>query len=168
MGKRPAQKKQYLLQVNKENDSKISHQPLNILTRFEFDWIKFHIYRDILRLSSSSLATNKWGSKVKKCAAVLCVGGDNYSLDYGIPKTYVALDNYVNSKNKPIILWGASVGPFSKMPDYEEFMVKHLKKITGIFARESATIAYLSGKGIKENVYKWKICFLHELDGGSL
>ena len=86
-------------------------------------------------------------------AAVLSVGGDNYSLDYGVPRTFTDLDDIVIEKGKPIVLWGASVGPFSTMPDYERFMSEHLRKTTGIFARESATIDYLNSIGVKDNVH---------------
>ncbi len=86
-------------------------------------------------------------------AAVLSVGGDNYSLDYGVPREFTNLDDVAIEKGKPIVIWGASVGPFSAMPDYERFMSEHLKKITGIFARESATIDYLNGIGVTDNVH---------------
>lgn len=86
-------------------------------------------------------------------AAVLSVGGDNYSLDYGVPRAFTDLDDVVIEKGKPIVLWGASVGPFSAMPDYERFMSEHLKKTTGIFARESATIDYLNSIDVIDNVH---------------
>ena len=86
-------------------------------------------------------------------AAVLSVGGDNYSLDYGVPRAFTDLDDIVIENGKPIVLWGASVGPFSAMPDYERFMSEHLKRTTGIFARESVTIDYLNGIGVKDNVH---------------
>lgn len=86
-------------------------------------------------------------------AAVLSVGGDNYSLDYGVPRTFTDLDDVVIEKGKPIVLWGASVGPFSAMPDYERFMSEHLRKTTGIFARESATIDYLNSIDVIDNVH---------------
>ena len=85
--------------------------------------------------------------------AVLSVGGDNYSLDYGVPTLFTDLDDIAIQKEKPIILWGASVGPFSAMPDYERYMSEHLQKVSGIFARESVTIAYLESIGVTENVY---------------
>jgi len=86
-------------------------------------------------------------------AAILSVGGDNYSLDYGVPKAFTDLDDIAIQKGRPIILWGASVGPFSAMPDYERYMSDHLQKVTGIFARESATIEYLESIGVARNVY---------------
>ncbi len=85
--------------------------------------------------------------------AVLSVGGDNYSLDYGVPKLFTDLDDIAIQEGKPIILWGASVGPFSAMSDYERYMSDHLQKVTGIFARESATIEYLESIGVARNVY---------------
>ena len=107
---------------------------------FHRESLKYRIYRQMLPY-------------LNEATAVLSVGGDNYSLDYGIPKLFTDLDDIAIQKGKPIILWGASVGPFSAMPDYEQYMSDHLQKVTGIFARESATIDYLKGIGVTENVY---------------
>lgn len=90
---------------------------------------------------------------IKEAEAVLSIGGDNYSLDYGIPKLFTELDNLVIENKKPMIIWGASVGPFDRMPKYEKYMKKHLQHVTGIFARESATVEYLERIGIIDNVY---------------
>ena len=86
-------------------------------------------------------------------SAALSIGGDNYSLDYGIPTLFTGLNDLVIDHGKPLVLWGASVGPFGIMPDYERCMADHLQKVTGIFARESATIEYLESIGITSNVY---------------
>ncbi|QYZ79905.1 polysaccharide pyruvyl transferase family protein [Methanofollis formosanus] len=102
--------------------------------------LKYRIYRQMLPYLDDAVA-------------VLSVGGDNYSLDYGVPTLFTDLDDIAIQKGKPIILWGASVGPFSAMPDYEQYTSHHLKKVTGIFARESVTIDYLKGIGVTENIY---------------
>lgn len=91
-------------------------------------------------------------SYIQDSSAVLSIGGDNYSLDYGVPKLFTSLDDIVYARGKPHIIWGASVGPFSAMPDYEQYMSRHLRRVTGIFARESATIEYLRSIGVTENV----------------
>lgn len=91
---------------------------------------------------------------LNSASAVLSVGGDNYSIDYGgIPVTFTSLDDLVLGYKKPLAIWGASIGPFSAIPDYERYMSDHLQKVTGIFARESVTIDYLKGIGVTENVY---------------
>ena len=90
---------------------------------------------------------------IPEAEAILSIGGDNYSLDYGIPTLFTALDDLALSHGKPIILWGASVGPFDAMPEYEQYMSSHLQDVTGIFARESETIRYLESIGVASNVY---------------
>jgi len=90
---------------------------------------------------------------IPEAEAILSIGGDNYSLDYGIPTLFTALDDLVLSHRKPIFLWGASVGPFTAIPDYERYMSTHLQEITGIFARESETIRYLESIGVTRNVF---------------
>jgi len=107
---------------------------------FDSAALKYQVYHGML-------------SHVDNAAAVLSVGGDNYSLDYGVPRLFTGLDDIVLEKKKPLAIWGASVGPFDSMPDYERYMSDHLQKVTGIFARESVTIDYLKNIGVTENVY---------------
>lgn len=102
--------------------------------------LKYQIYHDMIQ-------------HLDDASAVLSVGGDTYSLNYGVPKFFTDLDDIVIEKKKPLAIWGASVGPFSAMPEYERYMSRHLQKVTGIFARESVTIDYLKSIGVAENVY---------------
>ena len=102
--------------------------------------LKYQVYRDML-------------PHLDDAAAVLSVGGDNYSLDYGVPRLFTGLDDIVLEKKKPLAIWGASVGPFDTMLDYEQYMSHHLQEVPGIFARESVTIDYLKSIGVTENVY---------------
>ena len=108
---------------------------------FHLKSLKYQVYQEML-------------PDLDKAAAVLSVGGDNYSIEYDKPVMYTDLDTLVMERGKPLVIWGASVGPFDKLPEYERYMVDHLGKITGIFARESVTVDYLAKKGITENVYQ--------------
>lgn len=90
-------------------------------------------------------------SKGVSCA--LQLGGDNYSLDYGRPWDYMAIDKYLQRLGVPIILWGASVGPFESDLEFAPLMYEHLKGLTAIFVRESRSQNYLASKGIVDNVY---------------
>ena len=104
--------------------------------------LKYKIFREILPY-------------LDEASAVLSVGGDNYVIEYNcIPTLYTDLDDIVIERGKPLVIWGASVGPFDAMPEYERFMIDHLKKITGIFARESVTVKYLHKLGVTENVHQ--------------
>lgn len=102
----------------------------------------------------ANFAYKEFFPAIREAKAVLSVGGDNYSLEYGIPKRFTALDNLVLDNHKPIFLWGASIGPFDRIPHYEKYMADHLQNINGIFVREQATIEYLKKIGIKENVIR--------------
>ena len=109
-------------------------------SRFDPAALKYQVYREML-------------PHLDDATAVLSVGGDNYSLDYGVPRLFTGLDDIVLEKKKPLAIWGASVGPFDTMPDYEQYMSRHLREVPGIFARESVTIDYLKSIGVTENVY---------------
>jgi len=101
--------------------------------------LRYQIYREMLPF-------------LDKAEAVLSIGGDNYSLDYGVPTLFTVLDDIVLEKRRPLAIWGASVGPFNKNPDYEKYMSHHLKDVTMILARESITVDYLNSIGVSENV----------------
>jgi colanic acid/amylovoran biosynthesis protein len=140
-------------QVNGETDPAITHKKLND----ELYVKKRSFFQRILSLPFAAqekyLLCSEMLPFIDDAAAVLSVGGDNYSLDYGIPRLFTDLDDVVLEKKRPLILWGASVGPFLKLPDYERYMKRHLSKVTAIFARESVTRDYLSKMGITEQVY---------------
>jgi len=144
---------QYLKQKKNELDEKISHFRVKIDSKNIFN----------RAVSVFIPSTNpKIGEKIKhkellkyldESTAVINLAGDSYSLDYGSIRLFTDIDDTVIKNKKPIIFWGASIGPFIKNSSIENFMKKHLKKITAIFARETETIQYLSSIGIESNVY---------------
>lgn len=151
---------QYKMQRMQETDGAIMHLTSNLPTKKKIikDLWKPDtwglIYRHLLKKDAFyTRAYKDMLPYLDEAEFVLSVGGDNYSLDYGVPTLFTALDDLALEHNRPIVLWGASVGPFSSMPDYERYMGDHLQKVTGIFARESVTIEYLNSIGVNENVY---------------
>ena len=81
------------------------------------------------------------------------IGGDNYSLDYGIPRHLLAMDNFLQSNGVPVIVWGASIGPFNREPAFEQEVFSHLRKLRAVFVRESLTYKYLTENGVTGNVH---------------
>ncbi len=86
-------------------------------------------------------------------ACALQVGGDNYSLDYGRPWDRMAVDRWLAKQGVPVVLWGASVGPFDADPDFAPAIHAHLRSLPGIFVRETASQDYLARNGISKNVH---------------
>jgi colanic acid/amylovoran biosynthesis protein len=86
--------------------------------------------------------------------AVLAVGGDNYSLDYRIPSPIMSLDRWAMDMGKPVILWGASVGPFDREPGFVPAVTRHLSRMNFIAVRETASYSYLTEKLGLGNVVK--------------
>lgn len=85
--------------------------------------------------------------------AVLSIGGDNYSLDYKLPSLLLAQDAHAMRNGVPVALWGASVGPFTALPEFERYVTAHLARMAFVGARESATHDYLTGNlGLKNVV----------------
>lgn len=89
-----------------------------------------------------------------KPKAIISVGGDNYSLDYGYPDRFTTIDRFAYENNIPLVIWGASIGPFTQDKVYERKIAKHLNQAQAIFAREDKTVDYLKSIGVENNVYR--------------
>jgi len=93
-----------------------------------------------------------WDRALDGTDLVIPVGGDTYSLDYGVPTGVVGFDGFAAARGVPVILWGASVGPFGALPGYERAMARGLAAYRLIGARESLTHAYLADELGLDNV----------------
>ncbi|PHQ36752.1 polysaccharide pyruvyl transferase family protein [Rhodopirellula bahusiensis] len=138
-------------QQKEESDHGVSHFGLRVAKpRFSADWFADQANR--------RLGTNVAGvhsplqRRLAKAVVALELGGDNYSLDYGVPGHFLEMDNFIQSKNVPVAIWGASIGPFSDSPDFESQMKRHLSQLTGVFVRESFSADYLKSIGVEANV----------------
>lgn len=135
-----------------ETDADIRHFSMGI-SRFSPVWWRRQIRRTFCLPLDPNAAFCDLMQNLQGSRAVLSVGGDNYSLDYGVPKSFTDMDDAVISAGKPLIIWGASIGPFSASPGFEKFMAAHLKRVRAIFARETATVKYLASIGVTNNVF---------------
>lgn len=84
-----------------------------------------------------------WQQAVNECDLVLCIGGDNYSLDYKTPSLVMACDQLAVKLNKPVVLWGASVGPFDSAPTTAKKVRQLFCKFSLLTVRESISLQYL-------------------------
>jgi polysaccharide pyruvyl transferase WcaK-like protein len=82
------------------------------------------------------------------------VGGDNFTLDYGKPYGFMRLDDYLQHHDVPVMLWGASVGPFETKPAFAREMFDHLRLMRAIFLRESDSYEYLKQHGVDANLQR--------------
>jgi len=89
---------------------------------------------------------------VEQADAVLSVGGDNFTADYSrLPSYYLAANRLALESGKPVIVWGASIGPFPEA-DVRQVILSELAKADLITVRETLTRDYLAEHGVKENV----------------
>jgi colanic acid/amylovoran biosynthesis protein len=92
--------------------------------------------------------------QIEKADVALQIGGDNYSLDYGFPLKYAAIDKALTKKGVPVVIWGASVGPFDASPNDEKWMIRHFQKHIGIIlVRESESLSYLQRIGLGDRTF---------------
>ncbi len=94
---------------------------------------------------------------------ILSIGGDNCSLDYGPPWDFLDACRFWMRRRVPVVIWGASIGPFTGNAEWEERMKRFLPKVALITARESATVEYLASIGVRDNVARvWDPAFALE------
>jgi len=137
-----------------EQDNAISHKPIILMKRHSPGWFLDQLLRRTFPALSQDLNFGSLRNPLKMCDAVLSVGGDNYTLDYGLPRVYLDLNRYVIRHQKPLIIWGASLGPFDHRPELADAIHAHLRDdITAIFVRERRSQSYLEKYGIHKNVY---------------
>lgn len=100
-------------------------------------------------------ADDPLGPDLAGCDAVLSIGGDNYSLDYDLGSLayFVAVAEAALQRGKPVLLWGASVGPFDRLPAVERHMAAHLARLNAVTVRESHSGRYLAGLGLGDRVH---------------
>jgi polysaccharide pyruvyl transferase WcaK-like protein len=147
---------EYKQQCLSETDASITHKKMyRIYKRFDFLWFLTKFLRVTYPKAMKHITYRDLKPYLDEAKVVLALGGDNYSLGYNnlLPQKCTDLDDLVVAKGKPLVIWGASVGPFDKIPAYERYMINHLRKVH-IFARETSTIKYLAGKGLTNNVYR--------------
>ena len=83
--------------------------------------------------------------------AVVSIGGDNFSEDYGRPIVFFESLRYAKQFGKKTVIWGASVGPFKHEVERWAAILRSCDLIT---AREDNTVAYLQSLGCTGNVQR--------------
>jgi colanic acid/amylovoran biosynthesis protein len=138
-------------QQKSETDKRISHLRVEAAPpRFTRAWWETR-FNERLGTDFPGVSKPLLASLESSCCA-LEVGGDNYTLDYGFPEHLIRMDRWLSSQGVPVVIWGASIGPFTESPVYESRMMEHLRSLDGVFVRESVTYDYLTKEHRLKNV----------------
>ena len=125
--------------------------------RYPRRWTLSWCYLNLLLKFCPSLVGNflykSHRKEIEKSDVVLSLGGDNYSLDYGVPVRFIEMGRYVKKHHSAFVIWGASIGPFVSGSKFEKLISNHFNTdIDLIFAREEETVKYLGSIGVNKNV----------------
>lgn len=136
-----------------EIDPSIIHRPFPLITRYSLPWIEDQIFRKVFHQPYNVRRVSRiFRQSLREAEVVLMLGGDNFSLDYPNKDTHFRISRLAVEAKVPVVIWGASVGPFSRDTHYERWAAKELSKVNLICARETATIEYLASIGVTKNV----------------
>ena len=93
-------------------------------------------------------------SDILSCDALLVIGGDNITLDYGIESLlwHIRFAQHAQRMGKKMMVWGASIGPFSAEPVIERFVADFLRTADCITVRETISQNYLASMGLQKSV----------------
>lgn len=91
---------------------------------------------------------------IRSSDAVLIIGGDTITLDNGIVFLIkqVQTAEIAIKAGVPVVLWAASIGPFTQNKYIEEYITKFLSKLSMITVRETISLEYLKSIGISDHV----------------
>ena len=134
-------------------DDSLSINPVKYPQRWTLRWLHLQLLLRYFPSRVGSFLYRSHKKEIEEADVVLSLGGDNYSLDYGVPVRFLEMGRYVKKHKTPFVIWGASIGPFVHGSDFEKQISHHFnKEIDWIFAREEETINYLASIGVDNNV----------------
>lgn len=136
----------------KRNDASKVY-PVKYPRRWTLRWLVLQVLLKCFPSFVGGFLYRSHKKEIQEADVVLSLGGDNYSLDYGVPVRFIEMGKYVKRHKRSFVIWGASIGPFVSKSKFEETISKHFNDdIDWIFAREEETIKYLSSIGVEEKV----------------
>lgn len=91
---------------------------------------------------------------IASCDALLLIGGDNITFDYGTESLlwHIRFAQHAQRLGKKMMIWGASIGPFSSDPVIEKFTADFLRSADCVTVRETISQQYLASIGVEKNV----------------
>jgi len=120
------------------------------------------LFNKLLRVLNFEYQVQIWDATrvADECDMVFSVGGDIYT----IPKHLIEIGREPRHnllvefgkeivKRKPLIIWGASIGPFGNKEKIANYYFNHFKDVSLIICREQITMSYLLNNGIKDNAF---------------
>jgi colanic acid/amylovoran biosynthesis protein len=123
-------------QARREADRRVEHVAVDVYpTRLSAPWCLNQLHR-LTRYHTPRIPARPSTLRtiIDGAAAVLSVGGDNYSLHYDVQPPYPVYDigNYVlDHSEAPLVIWGASIGPFTNSPRIAKAIVQQLRRGCG-------------------------------------
>ncbi|OUQ51590.1 hypothetical protein B5E60_12240 [Alistipes sp. An116] len=131
-----------------------SFDPVDYPKRWSLRWFLLQCCLHISNRLTGWLLFSRHKKAIKDAAAVLSLGGDNYSLDYGVPTRFIAMGEYVKRQHTKFVIWGASIGPFEHGSNFEKTIAKHFNQdVDLILVREEVSRQYLDSIGVRNNVF---------------
>lgn len=140
-----------------ESDPGILHRPIPT-DRYSPYWLLRNGVGEFGRTLPWFPGLSKYAGSAR---AILALGGDNYTMSNQVSmksaersvRLHLSLIDYAHRQGLPLIIWGASIGPFDRASDaFRKQIVERLKSVHAILVREDMSQEYLASLGIVSNV----------------
>ncbi len=134
-------------QAEHESDARVAHNAVNFSEHGDpFERVAARAWRS-LRFGNY-FHRKALGPQLRTAKAMLAVGGDNFTLDYGPPTFFMDMNRFFSMYKIPTIIWGASIGPFSSGRWREKAILDHLATLDLLAVRETLSLNYLRSAGL--------------------
>jgi len=139
------------LELSKGSDLEYIELPVQD-RKWHTRWILRNIIKGINTPLSYKFMYLPASGAIDGAGCALLLGGDIYSMqNCGFARKFIHMTRYFKNKGVPVVLWGATIGPFSSTD--EPMMVNHLNEdFKAIFARDPLTVEYLQRIGIATTI----------------
>jgi colanic acid/amylovoran biosynthesis protein len=123
-------------------------------SRWSKPWWQHQVNKFLGRPEDKTVFLEPVKNKLDGVVAAFSIGGDGYAIDYGhfIVDRLLIMDNFVRSQGIPVVIWGASIGPFDREPEFERQMAQHLANVDLVVVREPISLDYLQSLGVTGNI----------------
>jgi polysaccharide pyruvyl transferase WcaK-like protein len=153
----------YISPRPKDDKKRLKECNVKVIPRKMHHLLSFNGLNNLLAYKTGFYMKNIFNEDIdwiEDCDFIFSIGGDIYTLppnytEKKYKKYYNSIIHWgeiIKKREKKLVIWGASIGPFDNNLQTEKIFTDHLKNVDLIVSREHNTTSYLKKLQVNENV----------------